>query len=258
TNIESTKIQPDRSALDFYESVEGMRVEVDNARVVGPSDSFAEQYITTKPDQDPSFRGGTLLTAENATPSGRLEVVAANGSNPEVNVGDVFTGATIGPIDYSQFGGYLIAATTLGTVQRNNLAPVVATGPGKNQLSVATYNVENLAPSDPASKFQALAKGIVTNLASPDIIAVEEVQDNDGATDHGVVAADQTIAKLTAAITAAGGPVYDSREIDPVNDADGGQPGGNIRVVFLYNPAQVTFIDAGGPGVNRSTTGTQV
>jgi hypothetical protein len=258
TNIESTKIQPARSALDFYESVEGMRVEVDNARVVGPSDSFAEQYITTKPGQDVSYRGGTLLTAENATPSGRLEVVAANGSNPEVSVGDEFTGATIGPLDYSQFGGYLIAATTLGTVQHNNLAPVVATGPGKKQLSVATYNVENLAPSDPAAKFQALGQGIVTNLASPDIIAVEEVQDNDGATDDGVVAADQTISKLTAAITAAGGPVYDSREIDPVNDADGGQPGGNIRVVFLYNPAQVTFIDAGGSGVNRSTTGTQV
>jgi uncharacterized protein len=100
-----------------------MRAEVDNARVVGPSDSFGEQYITTQPDQDVSYRGGTLLTAENATPSGRLEVVAADGSNPEVSVGDVFTGATIGPIDYSQFGGYFIAATTLGTVQDNHLAP---------------------------------------------------------------------------------------------------------------------------------------
>jgi uncharacterized protein len=257
-NIESTPIQPSRSALDFYESIEGMRVEVDNARVVGPSDSFGEQYITTKPTQDVSYRGGTLLTAENATPSGRLEVVPADGSNPEVNVGDVFTGATVGPIDYSQFGGYFIAATTLGTVQNNHLAPVVATKPAKKQLSIATYNVENLAPSDPASKFQALAQGIVTNLAAPDIIAVEEVQDNDGATDDGVVAADQTISKLTNAVIAAGGPHYDSREIDPVNDQDGGEPGGNIRVVFLYNPAVVTFDDIGSPSVDRSTTGTQV
>jgi hypothetical protein len=118
--------------------------------------------------------------------------------------------------------------------------------------------VENLAPSDPDSKFAALGKGIVTNLASPDIVAVEEVQDNDGATDDGVVAADQTISKLTAAVIAAGGPHYDSREIDPVNDQDGGEPGGNIRVVFLYNPAVVTFVDAGSPTVNRSTTATQV
>ena len=257
-NIESTPIQPARSALDYYESIEGMRVEVDNARVVGPSDSYGEQYITTKPTQNLDYRGGTLLTAENATPSGRLEVVPADGSNPEVNVGDVFTGATVGPIDYSQFGGYFIAATTLGPVQDNHLAPVVATGPAKKQLSIATYNVENLAPSDPASKFTALAQGIVTNLAAPDIIAVEEVQDNDGATDDGVVAADQTISKLTDAVIAAGGPHYDSREIDPVNDQDGGEPGGNIRVVFLYNPAVVTFDDIGAATVNRSTTGTQV
>jgi uncharacterized protein len=256
-NIEDTPITPSRSALDFYESVEGMRVEVDNARVVGPSNSFGEQYITIKPSRS-SFRGGTLLQAENAVPSGRLEVVPADGSNPKVNVGDVFTGATIGPLDYSQFGGYVIAATTLGTVQRGNLPRTVATGPGKKQLSVATYNVENLAPGDPASKYQALANGIVTNLASPDIIAVEEVQDNDGAADDGVVAADQTISKLTAAIAAAGGPAYSSREIDPVNDADGGQPGGNIRVVFLFNPAQVKFVDAGAADVNRSATGTQV
>jgi hypothetical protein len=144
-----------------------MRVEVDNARVVGPSDSFGEQYITTKPTQAVSYRGGTLLTAENATPSGRLEVVAANGSNPEVNVGDVFTGATVGPLDYSQFGGYFIAATTLGAVQDNHLAPVVATAAPKKQLSIATYNVENLAPGNPDSKFAALGQGIVTNLASP-------------------------------------------------------------------------------------------
>jgi uncharacterized protein len=46
--------------------------------------------------------------------------------------------------------------------------------------------------------------------------------------------------------------------IDPVNDQDGGQPGGNIRVVFLYNPARVTFVDRGPASTNRSTTGAQV
>lgn len=66
----------------------------------------------------------------------------------------------------------------------------------------------------------------MTNLAKPDIVAVEEVQDNDGATDDGVVAANQTISKLTDAIVAAGGPRYDSREIDPVNDQDGASPAG--------------------------------
>ena len=183
-NIESTEITPDRSALDFWESREGMRVEVDNAHVVGPSDSFGEQYVTTKPSQAETFRGGAELLSENATPSGRIEIVPADGSNPEVNVGDVFQGATVGPVDYSEFGGYTIAATTLGTVQHNNLAPTVATAQAKKaQLSIATYNVENLSPTDAASKFQRLAQDLVTNLAAPDIVALEEIQDNDGATD---------------------------------------------------------------------------
>jgi predicted extracellular nuclease len=125
-------------------------------------------------------------------------------------------------------------------------------------LSIATYNVENLAPSDPDSKFAALADGIVTNLAAPDIVAVEEVQDNTGATDDGTVAANLTLTELTAAITAAGGPSYQWREIDPVDDKDGGEPGGNIRVVFLFNPARVSFVDSGSPSVDRSTTATQV
>ena len=144
------------------------------------------------------------------------------------------------------------ATTNTTSVQRAaTLAPA-------KQLSIATYNVENLAPTDPQPKFDALAHGVVTNLATPDIVALEEIQDNDGTVDDGVVAADQTLTKLTAAIVAAGGPRYEWREIDPVNDQDGGQPGGNIRVAYLFNPSRVKFVDIGSSKVNRSTTGTQV
>ena len=144
------------------------------------------------------------------------------------------------------------------TRNRPGSGPGVATAGTSKQLSIATYNVENLAPTDPATKFSALAKGIVVNLAKPDIIALEEIQDNSGATDDGTVAADQTIGKLTTAITAAGGPQYSYREIDPVNDQDGGEPGGNIRVVFLFDPSRVSFVDRGPSSVDRSTTGTAV
>jgi predicted extracellular nuclease len=257
-NIESTPITPNRSALDFWESREGMRVQVDDARVVGPSNDFGEQFITTKPAQAATFRGGTEILAENAIPSGRVEVVPVSGPSPDVDVGDAFTGATVGPVDYSQFGGYLIAATTLGTVDHNDLSRVTAAAQSAKQLAVATYNVENLAPGDPATKYQRLAEGVVTNLSKPDVVALEEVQDNTGATDDGTVAADQTLTKLTDAIVAAGGPRYSWREIDPVDDKDGGQPGGNIRVVFLFNPTRVSFVDRGSSSANRSTTGTSV
>ncbi|MGH3444155.1 MAG: endonuclease/exonuclease/phosphatase family protein, partial [Nocardioidaceae bacterium] len=86
------------------------------------------------------------------------------------------------------------------------------------------------------------------------IIAVEEVQDNDGATDDGVVAADKTLSKLVDAIEAAGGPTYDWRQIDPVNDQEGGEPGGNIRNVLLFQPSnQLTFVDHGDPSSTEPT-----
>src|SRR5205814_7267535 len=130
-----------------------------------------------------------------------------------------------------------------------------AAGPG--QVAVATFNVENLAPGDPQSKYDRLAGMIVTNLAAPDLVAVEEIQDNSGATDDGTVAADQTLGKLTAAITAAAGPAYTWRQINPVNDADGGQPGGNIRQVFLYRTDRgLSFVDRPG-GTPTSATGVQ-
>ena len=66
--------------------------------------------------------------------------------------------------------------------------------------------MENLAPGDAAEKYRRLAEGVVTNLASPDVVTVEEVQDNTGATDDGVVAADLTLSKLTQAIAERYGP----------------------------------------------------
>lgn len=257
-NIEKTTLDPARSALDYYESIEGMRVRVDDVRVVGPSNQYGEQYVTTKPTQDPTPRGGTVLTGDNKIPSGRLQVAALSGAELGLNVGDVLAGATTGVIDWSTFGGYVLEADSLGTPTRTPLPPVTATPGSKKQLSIATYNVENLKPSDSAAKFAALGTGVVTNLASPDIVALEEIQDNSGASDDGTVAADQTLTKLVTAIKAAGGPSYQFRQIDPQNDKDGGQPGGNIRVAFLFDPKRVSFVDRGAAGVDRTLTGTAV
>jgi predicted extracellular nuclease len=51
-----------------------------------------------------------------------------------------------------------------------------------------------------------------------------------------VVDATVTLQMLIDAIATAGGPTYEYRQINPVDDQDGGEPGGNIRVAFLFNP----------------------
>ena len=56
---------------------------------------------------------------------------------------------------------------------------------------------------------------------------------------------------LIAAISAAGGPAYEYRQIDPVDDQDGGEPGGNIRVGFLFRTDRgLRFVDRPGGDVD--------
>jgi predicted extracellular nuclease len=54
-----------------------------------------------------------------------------------------------------------------------------------------------------------------------------------------VVSANLTLSTLAAAIRAAGGPAYAFTDVVPVDDQDGGQPGGNIRTAYLYKPSLI-------------------
>ncbi|MFF7588431.1 lamin tail domain-containing protein [Kitasatospora purpeofusca] len=246
--------QPATDGLDFWESLEGMRVQLNNAAVVGPRSSVGEIPVVPQGSTTRTARGGILLQAADGNPE-RVLLDDVLAPTPAANVGDTLSGATVGVLDYS-FGNFKLLVTATPTVLSGGLAPETTAAPAAGELSTATFNVENLAPSDPQTKFDGLAAAVVTNLRSPDLVALEEIQDNSGATDNGVVAADQTLAKLTAAITAAGGPAYSYRQLNPVNDQDGGQPGGNIRQVFLYRTDRgLSFTDRPGAG---STTADSV
>ncbi|SCK22695.1 endonuclease/exonuclease/phosphatase family protein [Streptomyces sp. WMMB 322] len=249
-NIESLRLQPRKYALDLYESLEGMRAGIKNAPVTGPTSQYGELWVTADPDEHPTTRGGTLYGGYDQQNGARMKVSSLLPREehpfPDANVGDVLSGTTAGPVDYDNFGGYGIRATTMGELKDNKLEREKTRKGSKDELSVATYNVENLSPESEPAKFDRLAEALVDNLASPDIVALEEVQDNSGPEDDGTVAADKTLEKLTTAIEKAGGPAYESRGIDPENNADGGQPGGNIRVAFLFDPDRVDFADREG------------
>ncbi|WSB31034.1 lamin tail domain-containing protein [Streptomyces sp. NBC_01788] len=248
-SIEYADLEPTKYALDFYESLEGMNVQVSDARVVGATDAYHELWVTADPDHNKTKRGGVYYPSYDDPNVARLQVQAINTTDafPMANVGDELTGVTAGPLDYSQFAGtYILAARQVGTYKDNGLKPEVTSEAKSNEVTIGTYNVQNLAPSDSQSKFDRLGHNLVTNLRAPAIVGVEEIQDNSGAIDDGTVDSDKTLAKLTDAIVAAGGPRYEYRQINPVNDKDGGQPGGNIRTVFLFDPKRVTFVDRPG------------
>ena len=199
-------------------------------------------------------RGGIFVRPGDFNPERIILDDALGLTMPDASVRDRLS-TVEAVVDYD-FSNYKYLVTAPPTVTSGGLQREITQAPKNNELAVASMNVENLDPGDNPATIAALANILVTNMRSPDIVAIEEVQDNNGATNNGVVAADQTYATFTAAIVAAGGPTYEFRQIDPVNNADGGEPGGNIRVGFLFRTDRgLAFVDR--PGGN-ATTATEV
>lgn len=258
-SVEKLPLRPGRYALDRFESLEGMRVSVRNAPVTQATSQYHDLWVTADRHHDRTARGGVLYGSYADPNAARVKVASlipfAERPFPVANVGDELTGVTAGPLDYDNHGGYTLQATELGNLTDRGLKRETTRKQRSGELAVATYNVENLSPKNPQAKFDRLGSALVTNLASPDIVALEEVQDNNGTGNDGTVDAEVTLKKLTDAIAAAGGPSYQWRQINPVDGRDGGQPGGNIRTAFLFNPARVSFTDTAG---GDSTTAVKV
>lgn len=253
----SGSFQPRHDGLDFYESLESMRVQVNRAVAVSPRSRFGEVTVLADRGAHASVRtarGGIVLRDRDPNPE-RIILDDVLAGTPPVDVGDRFDSPVVGVLGYS-FGNFKLEITQTPSVQRGDLPREATRAARSDELSVATFNVENLAAGDPQQKFDGLAAVIVDHLRSPDIVAVQEVQDDSGPRDDGVVADDRTFARLTEAIRAAGGPAYAPRSIDPADGQDGGQPGGNIRVGFLFRTDRgVGFVDR--PG-GDATTPTEV
>ncbi len=263
---------PASDGIDFYESLEGMLVQVNDAVATGPWHDFgSNREVPVVGDNGANAgvrttRGGVVIQAADYNPERIIlnDVITGGPTLPSVNVSDTFPGATVGVIDYS-FGNFKLEVTSLPVPVSGGLAPETAAPVGSDHFAAATFNVENLAPTDPPAKFTRLAGLIVNNLQAPDVLAIEEIQDNNGVLDNGTVDASTTWNLLISAIQAAGGPVYDYRQIDPVNDEDGGAPGGNIRQGFLFRTDRgLSFVDRPGAGsttansVTGSGAGTQL
>ncbi|MEU0672420.1 endonuclease/exonuclease/phosphatase family protein [Streptomyces sp. NPDC006172] len=245
-SVNGLTLKPRKYALDYYESLEGQNIRVKDTRVVGATDPYTELWVTVKPQENAGPSGGVVYGSYKQQNTGRLQIqsLGAVAAFPKANVGDVLAGVTEGPMDYNQFGGYTLVGNRIGTLESAGLERETTRKQDERELAVATYNVENLDPGD--TTFDAHAAAIVQHLQSPDIVSLEEIQDDNGAKNDGTVTAGQTVRKLIDAIVAAGGPRYDWRSVDPVNNADGGEPGGNIRQVFLFNPERVSFTDRAG------------
>lgn len=243
---------PELHAIDFWESLEGMRVEVREPVVTGPSSSYGDLVVIGDggPDAGRATVAGGVLLGEDDLNLDRVVLDSRIAPPPAARVGDRFDAAVEGVVHYD-FASYRVLPVEWPRLSQGAMAPeVTSLVASERALTVASYNVLNLSFVSPEQRFLGVARTIAVNLRSPDVIGLQEVQDDTGPNREpdGVVSAERTMSRLVDAIVAAGGARYAWSQIDPELDRDGGQPGGNIRVVWMHRPDRVTLVTRGSAG----------
>ncbi len=257
--------EPETDGIDFYESLEGMLVSLPASEAISPRAASGEIYVRASGQEVSGLneRGGLTLTESDFNPE-RLRIDPDPEISGGVEIPEVFAFASLGPLEgvvAYEAGEYEIVPTTPFDV----LIPEFLVDPGEmtliegdaSTLTVATYNVMDLDPNDldadadlENGRFDEIARQIVQNLNSPDVIALQEVLDNDGSAETAVVAADLTLATLLEAIDRAddgeanGSSPYAA--IDTPEAAFG--PTGTTAVgvprnAFLYRTDRVEFVE---------------
>jgi predicted extracellular nuclease len=241
-----TSYDPTTDGIDFYEALEGMRVIVDTPQVISNTDGN-ETYVVASLGAGAtgmSERGGIAISQGDFNPE-RILLYKDSGLsgdfNPNYSIGDQLSSVTGIVTSFDSYEVQVIGAVTV-TKDVQLAQETTALAKDVDHLTIADYNVENLDPSDGAQKFNILAGNIVYNLGAPDIIALQEIQDSNGAVNDGTVSSALTVQMLIDAIVAAGGPTYSYIEVTPTDGSSGGEPGGNIRNGYLYNDARVAYV----------------
>lgn len=247
----------------FLNGLEGMLIGIEaGATFIQPSNPFGDYVVTLKGDALAEFRttdGGVVMDTDQADrwfPSFRVVDYA---EAPRLNVGAALLNRVTGPLNFRS-GSYQMAVNHAIEVKPSSIdIEKTKLHPTKDQLTILTLNGFNLdVHIESADKvksprldidddvgdgrFDSLASAVVSQAGSPDIIALQEIQDNDGAELSTEVRANKTLELLAEVIAGMGGPSYAWVDLPPVLDSDGGQPGGNIRNAYLYNTDRVELV----------------
>ena len=274
-----TSYDPTTDGIDFYESLEGMRVTVRAPLVVADTNANGETYVVASQGVGATGlndRNGMTISLGDTNPE-TIKIYQGTSAAGAYHQGDVLNDVT-GVVNY--FGGEY-EVDPIGGVSTSIAAPALPRETGTlvgtlSSLSYASFNVENLGPvatrvageSDAAyaakqavvdARFVTHATEVVNALHNPDILGLQEIQDADGENAGSDLSGAASAQKLIDAIAAAGGPTYRYVEVAPAaTNISGGAPNGNIRNGFLYNPERVSYVDGSATAIMADAyTGTR-
>jgi uncharacterized protein len=245
---------PDEDGIDFFESLEGMLVSVENPKVVAPP-KYGEVIVVPENIGTNTDVGGLKISETDQNPE-RI-AIDIDDESFVAKTGDHFSGSISGVVSYN-YSNYKVLAdknTLPELVKGDTTRETTTIATDSEKLTIASYNVENFSAKTEEAKVTKLAKAIVENLKQPDIIGLTEMQDNSGETDDGTTASDESFQTLIDKISELGGPTYAYTDIAPEDKQDGGVPGGNIRVGFLYNKDRGISLAEGTKGTATQSVG---
>ncbi|EMD39810.1 hypothetical protein CERSUDRAFT_103752 [Gelatoporia subvermispora B] len=256
-------VQPSEFGIDFWSSLEGQLVTVPGPVALDFQNDFGEFWVRGDwVASGVNSRGGLTITElADGLPDGNPETVIIGSpidgtTNPTTSVGMILSDIT--GVVQSQFGFYYILPLTAPTVLSVPSAdiPTATIKPSEDActITIGDYNVENMAPT--STNLPPVANHIANFLNLPDIMFVQEIQDNNGEVDDGTVDANVTLSTLTNAIANASssGFQYAFFNIDPVNDQDGGATGGNIRQAHLFRSEKLKLVPGSPVGGSLDAT----
>lgn len=185
-SVANPTLEPRKYGLDFWESLTGELVTVKKPVALTKPNQFGDTWVagnwklTGKNDRD-----GLTITDKDANPEAIVIGSPLDGTkNPTgTKMGDDVEEIT-GVVSYA-FGFYRILPTTAIKVTKSQKPALPKAtkleSKGKCEgITVGAYNVENLAAN--SSHHPQLADHIVNYMRSPDLIFVQEVQDDNGPT----------------------------------------------------------------------------
>ncbi|PWY69080.1 endonuclease/exonuclease/phosphatase family protein [Aspergillus heteromorphus CBS 117.55] len=251
-------LRPTDFGMDFWQSLSGELATLTGLVSISKADSYGDTWVTGNwPVTGRNGRGGLTMRAKDANPESIVIGSPLDGTKNPTNrkLGDTLEDIT--GIITQAYGYYallpLTAIKQTGSNSTEATATTLVSDGTCRAITVGDYNVDNFSPD--TTRMSGIAEHIAKYMNSPTVVFLQEIQDNSGSKDDGVVSASLTLSRLASAIQAQGGVAYNYTDIDPINDTNGGEHGGNIRVAYLYDPSVVRLRDYS-PG--SSTDATQV
>ena len=243
-------------------SLEAMLVAIEPGQTfVAPSNKYGDYVValdSPQPDQSAPRTRDNGFVGDHRNELRWLPGFRMTNYNHahRVNVGAKLNSRIQGPLNY-RVDAYQMSVSDPFELDENFIELTKSRlHPSSGALTIMTLNCFNLDPNIEApirvqnprqdvdddwgeGRFHTLAQAVVLQANTPDIVALQEIQDNDGAELTNTVDASETYRLLALTIKQLSGVDYKWVDIQPELGADGGQPGGNIRNGFLYNPNTV-------------------